>query len=253
MKYLVPYYRVSTDDKGQDPERQRIACEPWAEREGFHLLPPTLDIGTSASKIPALHRPLFHEVCQRAQASKAAGIIMETPDRFSRFDPDLAIWEKVEVERKFNVRLYFACMSREMQETPMGKCFLFMQQAAAHQWVEDHRKKVLSGNVRARARGQRLGRMPKAVSFEEERLIVEWRKEHGWEKIAQLVTAHRGAHLLTDAKERRRQSISASALKRWWRAKNGSEDAEAQVSGEMHSGPGDAGAAQTEAISDGGV
>lgn len=250
--YLVPYYRVSTDDKGQDPERQRLACEPWAEREGYHLVPikpEDMDIGMSGSKVPALQRALFTDACKRAQAMRADGIIMETPDRFSRFDPDIAIWEKVEVERRYGIKLFFACMSKEMQSTPMGKCFLFMQQAAAHQWVEDHRKKILSGNVRARARGQRLGRMPKAVSYEEERMIVEWQKTMGWEKIAVKVNEARGVHLLTDKAEASRRSISPSSLKRWW--SNRVKMTEPEVPSEMHSDPAGPVVAQQEAVTDG--
>lgn len=218
-KLLVPYIRVSTDDKGQDPERQLVTIAPWAEREGYTLLEPAVDNGTSASKVPALKRPIFLEACERAKAARAS-IIMEGPDRFSRQDPDVAVWEKVEVERRYEgVQLVFACMSWEMQRSPLGKVFLFFHQATGHIWVEEHRKKVLSGNVRARARGQRLGRAPKEVTFTEEQQILTWRKKHGWEKIAQLLSAERGAHLLTDAMERRRRSISASALKRWWAAR----------------------------------
>lgn len=217
-KLLVPYLRVSTDDKGQDPERQMLAIAPWAAREGYTLLEPAIDNGTSASKIPALKRPIFLEACERAKAARAS-IIMEGPDHFSRQDPDVAVWEKVEVERRYGVPLYFACMDLAMQSSPLGKVFLFFHQATGHIWVEEHRKKVLSGNVRARARGQRLGRAPKVVSFEEEQQIEAWRAVEppvGWETIANRVSLQRVPNPLTDKKEERRRKISASALKRWW-------------------------------------
>lgn len=220
-KLVVPYLRVSTDDKGQDPQRQMLAIAPWAQREGYTVLEPSVDEGTSASKVPALKRPIFIEACERAKAARAA-IIMEGPDRFSRQDPDVAVWEKVEVERRYGVALLFACMDFNMQTSPLGKVFLFFHQATGHIWVEEHRKKVLSGNVRARARGQRLGRAPKVVSFEEEQQIEAWRAEKppvGWETIANRVSLQRVPQPLTDKKEERRRKISASALKRWWSAK----------------------------------
>lgn len=190
---------------------------PWAEREKITLLKPAVDNGTSASKIPALKRPVFLEACERAKAAGAEAIVMEVPDRFSRQDPDVAIWEKVEIERRYGLRLYFACMTLEMQTSAMGKVFLVMQQTNGYIWVEDHRKKVLSGNVRARARGQRLGRKPKEIALEEVPIIDAWREQDkfGWETIANKLNERRGVHLLTDKKVSRSRGISASALKRW--------------------------------------
>lgn len=212
----VPYLRVSTDDKGQDPDRQLHLIKPWADREGLILLKPAVDNGTSGSKIPALKRPVFLEACERAKAAGAEAIVMEVPDRFSRQDPDVAIWEKVEVERRYGLKLYFACMTLDMQTSPMGKVFLVMQQTSGYIWVEDHRKKVLSGNERARARGQKLGRKPKEIALEEVPVIEQWRKDgHGWETVANLLNELRGVHRLTDKKVAKARSISASALKRW--------------------------------------
>lgn len=214
-KLLIPYLRVSTDDKGQDPGRQMLAIAPWAQREGYTLLEPEVDEGTSASKVPALKRPIFLAACERAKAARAA-LVMEGPDRFSRQDPDVAVWEKVEVERRYGVPMFFACMDRAMQTSPLGKVFLFFHQATGHIWVEEHRKKVLSGNVRARARGVRLGRAPKEIAFEEVALIDGWRAEKlGWETVANKLTFHRIGEGLTDKKVERQRKISASALKRW--------------------------------------
>lgn len=245
-KLAVPYLRVSTDDKGQDPQRQMIAIGPWAAREGIALLEPAVDEGTSASKVPALKRPIFIEACQRAQAARAS-IVMEVPDRFSRQDPDVAIWEKVEVERRYGVELQFACMSLEMQRTVPGKFMCFMHLGMGHMWVEDHRKKVLSGNVRARQRGQRLGRAPKQVSWEEEQQIVAWRSEKpepvGWETIANRISLQRVPVPLTDKKEERRRKISASALKRWWaqhNVQNNDSDEPEHILGEAGEGARDA-------------
>ncbi len=258
-RYLIPYYRVSTDNKGQDTDRQRIACEPWAEREGFLLLPAEHE-EESAFKVPSLQRLGFVAACERAKASKAEGILLETPDRFSREDPEIAIWQKVEVLRKYDVKLYFACMSLEMQTTPMGKCFLFMQQTSGHVWVVDHSKKILTGNIRARQRGVKLGRKPKAISFEDERLIDRLRappESMGWEKIEIEVNKARGVFDLTDKKLAKQRSISASALKRWDAARraaqNSDETGEVPMPVEMTKEPEDKTAAPQEAVSDGGA
>jgi hypothetical protein len=46
----LPYIRTSTDDQGQNPERQIDLIEAWAETHGVELLEPVVDEGTSASK-----------------------------------------------------------------------------------------------------------------------------------------------------------------------------------------------------------
>jgi DNA invertase Pin-like site-specific DNA recombinase len=50
MISALPYLRVSTDDRGQDAERQLEVIRPWAAREGVTLLDAVPDEGTSASK-----------------------------------------------------------------------------------------------------------------------------------------------------------------------------------------------------------
>lgn len=258
-RYLIPYYRVSTDNKGQDTDRQKIACEPWAEREGFLLLPAEHE-EESAFKVPSLSRPGFVAACERAKAAKAEGLLLETPDRFSREDPEIAIWQKVEVVRRYGISLYFACMSLEMQNTPMGKCFLFMQQTSGHVWVVDHSKKILSGNVRARMKGVKLGRKPKAISIEEELFIDGLRAEGlGWEKIEIRVNDRRGVFELTDKKLAKQRSISASALKRWDVvrranvAQKSDETGEPEMPVEMQKEPESGVVGPDEAVSDGGA
>ena len=62
----VPYLRVSTDDKGQDPARQMVTIAPWAKANGVELLPEVVDEGTSASKTDPFQRAKFKAAIERA-------------------------------------------------------------------------------------------------------------------------------------------------------------------------------------------
>lgn len=213
-KFAVPYVRVSTDDKGQDPARQLDVIRPWAAREGFGLLKPEEDIGTSGSKVPPLQRPKFLKACERAKAAGAEAILVEMPDRFSRQDPELAIWEKVEVRRIFGLEIYFACFPREFQVTPMGRSMITLQHAAAHMWVVDHTAKVVSGMARGKARGVKYGRKPKELTEAEIDRVLALRESSGWEKIAMTINKERGLLELTDKKRARERGISSGSLRR---------------------------------------
>ena len=214
-KFAVPYLRVSTDDKGQDPQRQLDVIRPWAEREGYGLLKPEEDIGTSGSKVPPLQRPKFVKACERAKAAGAEAILVEMPDRFSRQDPELAIWEKVEVRRVFGLEIFFACLPREFQITPMGRTMLTMQHAAAHMWVVDHTAKVNSGIARGKARGVKFGRKPKKLAQHEIELVMGLKARGiGFEKAAIEINKLRGTLEMTDKKKAREKGVSSGSLRR---------------------------------------
>lgn len=212
---LVPYLRVSTDDKGQDPKRQLASIAPWAEREGFMLLPPEEDEGTSASKVPALERPVFISACKRASAAQARGVVLEDPSRFSRMDPMLAVWEMMEVRFRYGLEVYFTCVPLSFQTSPWGRLMVFMQMGQAHQWVVEHTQKTVSGMERRRAQGVRFGRKPKDITDDELLYVVRRRAEGaGFEKLAVEINEMRGVHLLTDKAVAYRRQISSGVLRR---------------------------------------
>lgn len=163
-RFLMPHYRCSTDDRGQDPLRQDGACRPWATRHGFVLLNPVVDNGTSAFKTLALDRPKFVEACERAKAAGCEGLLLESPDRFSRVDPFRAIWETVEVFDRYGLAIYFASAPLELQTTFAGKLLLFVQLAMSHDWAVGHASKVQLGMEKKKAEGVKFGRKTKDLT-----------------------------------------------------------------------------------------
>jgi predicted site-specific integrase-resolvase len=73
----VPYLRVSTDDKGQDPVRQMEVIAPWAAREGIELLAAVIDEGTSASKTNPFERERFLRVFPRLDLRRERSLSLE--------------------------------------------------------------------------------------------------------------------------------------------------------------------------------
>lgn len=212
---LVPYLRVSTDDKGQDPQRQMARIAPWADLEGFILLKPERE-EKSASKYGAFEREGFVRACERAKAAGAAGIIVEAPDRFSRQDPLVAVWELVEVRRRYGLEIFFASDSLESQKTTMGKLIIFFKLGISYDWVTEHTLKVMTGMAPKLGKGV-FGRKPKKLSPQELDLVKELRGatgDTGWETIAVRINELRGVHRLTDRKAAKEKGVSSGSLRR---------------------------------------
>lgn len=147
--------------------RQDGACRPWAHREGFVLLNPVVDEGTSAFKTLALDRPKFRDACERAKAAGAEGLLLECPDRFSRVDPFRAIWETVEIHDKYGLSIYFASAPLSLQTTFAGKLLIFVQLAMSHDQALSISSKTKLGMEKKRAEGVRFGRRPKELTPQE--------------------------------------------------------------------------------------
>ena len=217
---LVAYLRTSTRDKGQDPQRQLERIEEWATREGFEVLETHRDIGTSASRTNPYERPVFMQACEAARAASAAGIVVETADRFTRQGTDEFGWAKVELSRRYDLELYQADIVGAVRSTNAGDIVPAVQAAASHQWVKDHGRKVRSGMARSRGKGNTLGRPSKPLSPHELEQVHEWRtrgglgrKHLGYERIAHELWVRRWAYEVSDPKAQKRRGIGKTAVR----------------------------------------
>ena len=211
----VPYLRVSTDDKGQDPVRQMEVIAPWAAGEGIALLPPVIDEGTSASKTNPFERERFLDACRAAGNAKAQAIVVECSDRFSRQGSKLDAWSEVELERRFGLRLLRADKGLEAHGSMVAAVTDTIHAESAKAWVSAHASKVRSGMARARDKGVRYGRPPKDLTPAEVELVRRLRAEgKGWRRCALAVSEARGAFRIADPDKRRRATVSHSHIRR---------------------------------------
>jgi len=230
---LVAYIRTSTKDKGQDPQRQLERIEDWATQEGFTIHETFKDIGTSASRTNPYERPVFMEACEAARAASAAGIVVETADRFTRQGTDEFGWAKVELSRRYELELYQADIDETVRQTIAGDIVPAVQAAASHQWVKDHGRKVRTGMARSKDKGNRLGRPAKPLSPHELDQVHEWRthgglgrKHLGYERIAHELSICRRAYEVSDPVAQSKRRIGKTAVRlayKDYQARNGLE------------------------------
>jgi DNA invertase Pin-like site-specific DNA recombinase len=211
----VPYLRTSTDDKGQVPGRQLEVIEPWAHREGVGLLDAVVDEGSSASKLNPFERPKFIEACKRAVAGGAVAIVVECTDRFSRQGSKIDGWAEVELDRRFNLKLYRADKTVDEHGSLTGDMADNLRALLGREWVKTHASKVMSGMKKAKKDGKRVGRPAKPLTVQELAQVKVMRGEgEGWRSIAHAISTGRGAFKVADPARRRTLTVSHSHVRR---------------------------------------
>jgi len=221
MTTALPYLRTSTDDKGQDPQRQMEVIRPWAQRERVTLLEPVVDDGTSASTTGPLDRPAFVRACEQAKAAGAAAIVVECADRFTRQGSELDAWARVEVRRRYGLEVYGANRALALHGTTAGNVTNTVDADGAKGWAEAHASKVRSGMARKKAVGAKFGRPSKPLSDAELELVREWRAKDkwGWRRCADELSKKRGAADVYDRAAKRKRSVSHSHVQRCFEAR----------------------------------
>jgi putative DNA-invertase from lambdoid prophage Rac len=211
----VPYLRVSTDDKGQDPQRQMLTIRPWAERYDVDLLPAIVDEGTSASKTDPFQRKAFRAAIEAAQAASATAIIVEQPDRFTRRGSRLYGYYKTHLDHAFHLKLWCVDRSMEHQDSGLGELLESVQAYAGREKYETLSRRVKEGMAKARALGHHIGQPKKIITQDEHDLAAHLRETGmGWDRIALQINELRGCHRIATPDVRKRHSISGATVRR---------------------------------------
>lgn len=222
-----PYLRTSTDDKGQDPERQMERITAWAASERVQLLPPVVDEGTSGDVEP-LKRPKMQEAIRLAKLGGAEAIIVEAPDRFTRegmMKLHVSMWKLTE---QYGLQLWNADKTKLEQTSFSGQLMSAIKAEQAREWLDEHRKKVKSKLDKIRCtvhghgqlpdescNGKHLGRKWKPFTQAEDVLILAGRQHGlGWATIALEVNKLRGALEIVTPALRRAKGTSYGAVRR---------------------------------------
>lgn len=213
---LQPYLRTSTDDKGQDPERQLDTIRPWVERHRCRLLEAVVDEGTSAWKVDPFERPRFLQAIRQAQNAGAWGIVLETVDRFTRIDAREFVYAQVKLEKEFGLKLLFADIPPFDQDTFEAGILNYIKAQGAHEWIKAHSAKVRSGMRRRIEQGAVFGRPRKLLSAHEMATIVRLHDVDGWgfPSVAQEINRLRGVDRLATKEARAKRSVSDALVRR---------------------------------------
>ena len=212
---VVAYLRVSTADRGQDPQRQGDYVRDWAERHDFTIVQSFPDEGTSAAKVSPFDRPVFIKAIEAARTLKAKGILVETVDRVTREGAEVYYWTKVELRSRYGLELYLADTPPDQQDGLGGEVIASIKAALARHETDQRRRRTLEGMKRALEKGKKLGAPPKEVAPEHVKEIIRLR-ELGWgyRKIAHRISQLRGAYEVADVKIQKKRRISYQHVSR---------------------------------------
>jgi DNA invertase Pin-like site-specific DNA recombinase len=151
------YARVSTSDKGQDPEVQLRELREYCERRGFTIAGEYVDIGVSGSKDS---RPQLNRLMIDAAKRKFDAVIVWRFDRFARSVSHLL--RALDTFR--SVGIEFVSYSEAIDtSSAVGKMTFTVLGAVAELERSLIIERVRAGVRNARAKGKRLGRPRVAV------------------------------------------------------------------------------------------
>ncbi len=148
------YARVSTSDKGQDPEMQLRELREHCERRGWEIVGEYVDIGISGSKDS---RPQLNRLVADAHRRKLDGILVWKLDRFGR-----SLKHLVNALAEFeSLGVAFISLKESLDlTTPAGRLMFGIISAMAEFERDLIRERVRAGIANRRAKGLRVGRKP---------------------------------------------------------------------------------------------
>lgn len=157
------YARVSTKDKGQDPETQLIPLRDFAKAKQYEVVGEFVDKGWSGSKE---RRPELDRLMRAAKRNTFDAVLVWRFDRFARSTTHLLS----ALATFHELRIDFISFNEAIDtSTPIGKMVFTVLAAVAEMERALIRERVLAGIDRARRQGKKLGRH--TVLVDKEKLI----------------------------------------------------------------------------------
>jgi len=154
---VAVYARVSTADKGQDPETQLGELREYCKRRGWEIANVYVDVGVSGMKDS---RPELDRMMADAKRRLIDAVVVYRYDRFSRsmrhLVNSLAEFQALGVE-------FVSVHEGVDTSTPHGKLVFGIFASMAEFERNLIRERVLSGIARARRQGKHMGRPSAAV------------------------------------------------------------------------------------------
>src|SRR6266403_4175171 len=171
------YARVSTSDKGQDPEMQLRELREYCQRRRFTIAGEYVDVGVSGSKDS---RPELNRLMIDAAKRKFDAVAVWRFDRFARSVSHLL--RALETFKALGVE--FVSMSEQIDtSTPMGKMVFTILGSVAELERSMIVERVKAGLRNAKVKGKKLGR-PRVV-VDRSKIAVLRKEGLSWAGIAE--------------------------------------------------------------------
>ena len=156
-KRVAIYARVSTIDKGQDPETQLMALREYAERREFEIVGEYIDYASGTQE----DRPRYRVLLEAARKRQLDVVLVWRYDRFARSTQAL-----VQALKEFqNLGVDFISYQENIDTTtPQGEMIFTVMASLAQFESALISERVKAGMARAKAQGKRISRDPIAKS-----------------------------------------------------------------------------------------
>jgi putative DNA-invertase from lambdoid prophage Rac len=151
------YARVSTSDKGLDPEMQLRELREYCERRGWTVSAEYVDVGVSGAKDS---RPQLNKLMAEAKQRRFDSILVWKLDRFGR-----SLKHLVSALGEFEALGVAFVSLRDAFDltTPAGRLMFNMVASFAEFERDLIRERVKAGIANRRAKGFRVGRKPISI------------------------------------------------------------------------------------------
>lgn len=152
-KRVAIYARVSTLDKGQDPETQLMALKEYAERRGFQIVGEYIDYASGTRE----DRPRYRTLLEAARKRQLDVVLVWRYDRFARSTQAL-----VQALKEFqSLGVDFISYQENIDTTtPQGEMIFTVMASIAQFESALISERVKAGMARAKAQGKRISRAP---------------------------------------------------------------------------------------------
>jgi len=159
QKRVAIYARVSTVDKGQDPETQLVGLREYATRRGFELVREYVDYASGRRD----DRPHYRRLMEAARKRHLDIVLVWRYDRFARSTQAL-----VQALQEFQrLRVDFISYQENIDTTtPQGEMIFTVMASLAQFESALISARVKAGMARARAQGKRISRAPLAAAVQ---------------------------------------------------------------------------------------
>ncbi len=177
-KRVALYARVSTDDKGQDPEVQLVKLRKMAEIENYTVVAEYVDYASGKDG----NRPRFKEMMSDARKHRFDAIMAVRVDRVMRSVTNLC--NTVEELERYDIKLLFENFRFDPSD-PNSRMMLTILSSIAEWERGIISKRTVDGMALARSKGSAIGRPAVDVPYT---TVARMRIEGmGWQAISKAI------------------------------------------------------------------
>lgn len=178
-KRAAIYARVSTVDKGQDPETQLRQLRDYVQQRGFALVGEYVDYASGTNE----QRPQYQQLFQQARKRRIDVVVVWRYDRFARSTQAL-----INAMKEFHaLHVDFISYQENIDTTtPQGEMIFNVMASMAQFESSLISERVKAGMARAKAQGKCISRPP--LCKEKQQQIVElYRQKVSINKISKIL------------------------------------------------------------------